>query len=62
MEICRRKDKVGIVGRGNFSQREVLNSWGKEPTVSNRRLTLYFLPPTQKTEFDFDVGMVDVTD
>ncbi len=28
-----------------------------KPTVSNRRLTLYFTYP--KTEFDLDVGMVD---
>lgn len=51
------KDKVGIVGRGNFfSKRGVLNSGKNEPTVSNRRLTLYFLPPTQKTEFDLTLA------
>lgn len=49
--------EVGIVGRGNFfSKRGVLNSGKNKPTVSNRRLTLYFLPPSQKTEFDLTLA------
>ncbi len=51
------KDKVGIVGRGNFfSKRGVLNSEKNQPTVSNRRLTLYYLPPTEKNEFDLSLA------